>query len=77
MARRAKAAVEKAAEAPTPAAATPRKSCSTTPTAENLAALSQERLIALILQEVGQSAPFKKRVSAAIAALKGRTGWRP
>ncbi|GEL41400.1 hypothetical protein MEX01_19910 [Methylorubrum extorquens] len=71
MARRAKAAVEKAAEASTLAAATPRKSRSTTPTAENLAALSQERLIALILQEVGQSAPFKKRVSAAIAALQG------
>ncbi|KQQ13578.1 hypothetical protein ASF53_11420 [Methylobacterium sp. Leaf123] len=72
MARRAKAAVESEASANTPTESKPqKKSRSTTPTAESLAALSQERLIALILQEVGQSAPFKKRVSAAIAALQG------
>lgn len=69
MARRAKAAVE-AAESK-PAAARARKSRSTTPTRESLAALSQERLIALVLEEVGQSAAFKKRVSAALAALQG------
>lgn len=72
MARRAKAAVESGVSAKAPPQSTPpKKSRSTTPTAENLAALSQERLIALILEEVGQSAPFKKRVSAAIAALQG------
>ncbi|CAO4165972.1 DUF6880 family protein [Methylorubrum aminovorans] len=72
MARRAKAAVESAASAKTPAESKPpKKSRSTTPTAESLAALSPERLIALILEEVGQSAAFKKRVSAALAALQG------
>lgn len=70
MARRAKAAEERAAGTKKPAAK-PRKSRSTTPTAESLTALSQERLIALILEEVGQSAAFKKRVSAALAALQG------
>ncbi|MFF8801391.1 MULTISPECIES: DUF6880 family protein [unclassified Methylobacterium] len=71
MARRTKAAVETAAAETKPAAAKPRKSRSTTPTRESLAALSQERLIALVLEEVGQSAAFKKRVSAALAALQG------
>ncbi|MER2251265.1 DUF6880 family protein [Methylorubrum podarium] len=72
MARRAKAAVESAASARAPAEPKPqKKSRSTTPTADSLAALSQERLIALILEEVGQSAAFKKRVSAALAALQG------
>ncbi|BAU88974.1 hypothetical protein MPPM_0369 [Methylorubrum populi] len=71
MARRAKAAVESAASTTAPVDAKPRKSRSTTPTAESLAALSQERLIALILEEIGQSAAFKKRVTAALAALQG------
>ncbi|MDV2984104.1 UNVERIFIED_CONTAM: hypothetical protein Q9R58_07295 [Methylobacteriaceae bacterium AG10] len=72
MARRARAAVESAASARAPAESKPqKKSRSTTPTADSLAALSQERLIALILEEVGQSAAFKKRVSAALAALQG------
>ena len=71
MARRARAAIETAAAEAKPAAAKPRKSRSTTPTRESLAALSQERLIALVLEEVGQSAAFKKRVSAALAALQG------
>jgi hypothetical protein len=72
MARRAKAAAESAASAKTPTDSTLRKkSRSTKPTAESLAALSQDRLIALILEEVGQSAAFKKRVTAALAALQG------
>ncbi|MEE7456638.1 hypothetical protein MPAR168_01495 [Methylorubrum populi] len=71
MARRAKAAVETAAAEAKPAAAKPRKPRSTTPTRESLAALSHERLIALVLEEVGQSAAFKKRVRAALAALQG------
>ncbi|MEH3117175.1 MAG: hypothetical protein PGN25_06100 [Methylorubrum populi] len=71
MARRAKTATGEAAGAKASAAGKPRKSRSTTPSAENLAALSRERLIALILEEVGQSAAFKKRVSAALAALQG------
>lgn len=70
MARRAKAADETMA-AKTPATGKPRATRSTTPTAESLAALSRERLIALILEEVGQSAAFKKRVTAALAALQG------
>lgn len=70
MVRRVKAAGETAA-AKTTGAAKPRASRSTTPTADSLAALSQERLIALILEEVGQSAAFKKRVTAALAALQG------
>ena len=64
MAGRAKA-TEAAAEAKS---GKTRKSRSTTPTRESLAALSQERLIGLILEEVGQSAAFKKRLSAALAA---------
>ncbi|CAO4177739.1 DUF6880 family protein [Methylorubrum populi] len=68
MARRVKGAGETCDKAP---AVKARKSRSTTPTPDSLAALSQERLIALILEEVGQSAAFKKRVSAALAALQG------
>ncbi len=74
MARRAKAtgaAGKPAAPPASEAPAKPRKSRSTTPSAETLAALSQQRLIALILEEVSQSAAFKKRVSAALAALQG------
>lgn len=67
MARRAKAADKSKGEP----AAKPRASRRTTPTAETLAALSRERLIALVLEEVGQSPAFKKRVTAAIAALQG------
>lgn len=67
MARRAKAA----AEPPEKPSAKPRKSRSTVPSPETLAGLSRERLIALILEEVGQSAAFKKRVTAALAALQG------
>ncbi|KQT49287.1 hypothetical protein ASG52_10030 [Methylobacterium sp. Leaf456] len=72
MARRAKAAAEPeqkpVAKKPV---AKPRKSRSTVPSPETLSALSQERLIALILEEVGQSPAFKKRVTAALAALQG------
>ncbi|WP_232631841.1 DUF6880 family protein [Methylobacterium sp. Leaf118] len=49
----------------------PRKSRSTVPSIETLAGLSPERLIALILEEVAQSPTFKKRVTAALAALQG------
>ncbi len=72
MARRAKAAdeIQKKPAAKKPAAK-PRKTRSTVPSPETLAGLSQERLIALILEEVGQSPAFKKRVTAAIAALQG------
>jgi hypothetical protein len=59
MVRRVKAAGETAA-AKTTGAAKPRASRSTTPTADSLAALSQERLIALLLEEVGQRAAFEK-----------------
>ncbi len=82
MARRVKAAAdsEKKPASQTPAGkkpaagksvAKPRKSRSTVPSPETLAALSPERLIALILEEVGQSPAFKKRVTAALAALQG------
>ena len=67
MARRAKAA----ADTPEKPTAKPRKTRSTVPSPETLAALSQERLIALVMEEVGQSAAFKKRVTAALAALQG------
>lgn len=72
MARRAKAAAEPEKKpAAKKAAAKPRKSRSTVPSPETLAALSQERLIALIMEEVGQSPAFKKRVTAALASLQG------
>ncbi|WP_342152180.1 DUF6880 family protein [Methylorubrum sp. SB2] len=71
MARRAKAVeTPQKPTAPKPAAK-PRKSRSTVPSPETLSGLSQERLIALILEEVGQSPAFKKRVKAALAALQG------
>lgn len=77
MAKRAAAAADatKKPAAKTPAAkkpaAKPRKSRSTVPSPETLSALSRERLTALILEEVGQSPAFKKRVTAALAALQG------
>ncbi|MFY9290239.1 MAG: DUF6880 family protein [Methylorubrum rhodinum] len=77
MAKRAKAAADtsKKPDVKKPAAKQPipkpRKSRSTVPSPETLSALSQERLIALILEEVGQNPAFKKRVTAALASLQG------
>lgn len=71
MARRAKAAADTSKPVAAKSRTKPRKSRSTVPSPETLAALSSERLIALVLEEVGQSPAFKKRVTAALAALQG------
>ena len=55
-----------------PAASKPRKGTRrTTPAPETLTALSQERLIGLILGETARNAAFRKLVSAALASLQG------